>query len=249
VRPIVAADAIDTSQPPAVSFLRHGANVVAQSLLRNPVLRGLPAPALARSLGVTTLDATSGIASVAGMADRIARRGSATLQEEPRLAISVGPYYSLDQALSRFSSHRGPIVVSPSPLWTPATGQAGHLSRMEAGDTNVETGDQTQSNVEPGSASILGGDYNVADLFGGGGGSGQPGTMASQGGADQQAPDQVQTPDQGGGGGGPAPALGGGGASVAGSTPSAGGIPGWAWLVGLGALALMAAGKKKKGRR
>jgi hypothetical protein len=240
MRGVVAADAIDTSAPPAISFLRHGPNVVAQSLLRNPVLRGLPAPDLARSLGVTTLDATHGIASVAGMADRIARRGSATLQEEPRLSISVGPYYSLDQALSRFSSHRGPIVVSPSPLWTPATGQAGHLARMEAGDTNVETGDPANADQNlPGAASSGGG-----DIYGGGGTQ----VFGGGSGADNQAPTPLQTPDQGGGGGGAAPALGGG-ASVAGGAPSAGGIPGWAWLVAIGALALMAAGKKRKGKR
>jgi hypothetical protein len=111
---------------------------------------------------------------------------------------------------------------------------------MEAGDTNVETGDPANADQNLQGAASSGG----GDIYGGGGGQ----VFGGGSGADVQAPDQVQTPDQGGGGG-PAPALGGGGASVAGSTPSAGGIPGWAWLVGLGALALMAAGKKRKGKR
>jgi hypothetical protein len=111
---------------PAVhSFLPHGPNVVAQALLGTPALRGVQADQLARTLHVSGGDARQGIAAIIGMINRSAQPGGdSALQPEPSLSIAIGPFMSLDSAMSRFGAHMGPIVRSPtpSPLFRPDAG-------------------------------------------------------------------------------------------------------------------------------
>ena len=232
----VTADVIDTGSPPAVSFLRHGPNVAAQSLLRNPVLRALPAVELGRALHVSTSDARSGIASVTGLVSRVAMHGQAALMEEPRLSIAVGPFMNLDQALSRYASHRGPIVVSPSPMFRADAG-----AFMEAGDTNVsDQGDP--ANADQGQPAAGGGDNPLGDLGQGGGAA-----FGGGGGAQDNPPAPLQQ-GNGGGGGGPAPtplvSPGNTGGVV--SPPSS--VPGWVWVLGAAAAVLIVANVKKNRR-
>jgi hypothetical protein len=223
----VTADAIDTTSPPAPSFLPPGPNHVAQALLQNATLRGLTAPELAHTLGVRPTEATQGIASVAGMADRIGRRGAAALRNEPRLALAIGGQLTLDQALSRYSSHMGPIVIGPSPLWASGFGSAG--------DTNIsDQGDPAQQNQEPAAYGGNGGGGGGASIFG-----------PSLGGG---ASDQPPTPyvDQGGGGGG------GGGGAQPGPAPvsvqpsSSSSSKTWLFLAAGAALIAYVAMRKKK---
>jgi hypothetical protein len=107
------------------SFLPPGPNVVAQALLADSTLRSLTAAELSRLLHVSVKDASAGIGAIVGMINRTAH-GSAgsALRPEPSLGGAVGPFLSLDQAMSRFGSHMGPIVrsPSPSPVWSPDSG-------------------------------------------------------------------------------------------------------------------------------
>lgn len=225
VRP--SADAIDRPQPEAVSFLPHEPNVVAQSLLRNPALRGLPSDQLARATGVKGRSAVEGIASVVGMVNRIARhaQGRGALENEPRLTLAIGPFVSLDEAMARYGSHRGPIVVSPSPL----SPYAGSFTE-EAGDTLIsDQGDP--ANYQGG------GGGQPANYQGGGSG---PSFLG--GGASPEQPPQVLG-DQGG----PSPAPGPSPSpDITPTQTSGGGIPGWVWAVGAAAVVLVVAGRKKR---
>jgi hypothetical protein len=247
----VSADAIDTGSPPAVSFLRHGPNVAAQSLLANPTLRGLAPPALGRALSISTIDARDGIASVTGMVNRIGMHGQAALRAEPTIAVAIGPFLSLDQSLARYASHRGPIVVSPSPLFRPDAGRF----TDEAGDTNVsDTGDpanadqglpgnaQAQTPEDPlawGPDSPLGGLYGPQTT--GQGDLGQSG---------QGSDSTTVYTDGGGGGGGTSPLnLGGGAAPSSGTTPAAAPSSGVPWYVWAGAVAVAVLVATRKKRR
>ena len=57
---------------------------------------------------------------------------------------------SLDQAMSRYGSHMGPIVVSPSPLWRPDAGSlwaSNGVNRGEAGDVTSDLDSAAQGMV------------------------------------------------------------------------------------------------------
>ncbi len=115
------ADAVDSAIAPVHSFLPPGVNVAAQALLTQPELRGMRATDLARLLSVSNGDARAGIGAVIGMINRTARGApESALRLEPSLGIAVGPFMSLDQAMSRYGVGMGPIVrgPSPSPLWS-----------------------------------------------------------------------------------------------------------------------------------
>ena len=96
---------------------------MAQALLADPTLRSMRAEQLAKALHVSTPDARAGIAAVIGLINRTAMgEPDAPLQPEKSLGLAVGPYMSLDQAMSRFGSHMGPIVTGPRPhsaIWQP----------------------------------------------------------------------------------------------------------------------------------
>lgn len=122
----VQADAVDASLGPVHSFLPPAVNVVAQALLRDPTIRAFKATDLARLLHVSVTDARAGIAAIIGMINRTAMGAPDTaLRTETSLGSAVGPFMSLDQAMSRFGSRMGPIVSSatprptPSPMWQP----------------------------------------------------------------------------------------------------------------------------------
>jgi hypothetical protein len=78
---------------------------------------------VARQVHVTVSDARAGIGAIIGMINAIAQGSpGASLRPNPSLASAVGPFMSMDQAMSRFGSHMGPIVGSPrpfSPMWQP----------------------------------------------------------------------------------------------------------------------------------
>lgn len=113
----VQADAVDsTNIGPVASFLPPGPNVVAQALISDPTIRSFRAEHLAKLLHVSVSDARAGIASIIGMINAIAMGNpKSALTENVSLSHAVGPFMSLDQAMSRFGSHMGPIVVSPEP--------------------------------------------------------------------------------------------------------------------------------------
>lgn len=119
----VQADAVDTPGiGPVTSFLPPRPNIVAQALLNDPTLRNLRAEQLAAILHVSVSDARDGIGSIIGMINRTAMGHPDTaLRVEPSLGRAIGPFMSLDQAMSRFGSHMGPIVTNPqpSPMWRP----------------------------------------------------------------------------------------------------------------------------------
>ncbi len=112
----VDADAVDSAMGPVRSFLPPGPNFAAQALLSQPALRSLPANALAARTNVSTSDARHAIGSIVGMIQRTARGNpNAPLQVEPSLGQAVGPFMSLDVAMSRYGSNMGAIVSSPVP--------------------------------------------------------------------------------------------------------------------------------------
>jgi hypothetical protein len=128
--------------------------VFAQALLSQPALRGQSALELARTLHGSVPDARAAIGSILGMINRTALGNpDSALENEPSLALAVGPEMSLDRAMSRFGSHMGPIVnkPTPSPLWSPDVGPDrqygagrvhGHADRnYGAGRILVEAGD------------------------------------------------------------------------------------------------------------
>lgn len=120
------ADAVD-SVPlgPLPSFLPPDANLVAQALWSDATLRALSAQDLARVLHVSSRDADDAIGALVGMMNRTARGNpNSSLTVDRSLSGAIGPFMSLDQAMSRFGSHVGPSVRSPTPS---------PLARVDAG--------------------------------------------------------------------------------------------------------------------
>ena len=112
----VDADAVDAAMGPVRSFLPPGPNFAAQALLAQPVLRSLAANDLAQKTHVSVADARQAIGSIVGMIQRTARGNpNSPLQVETSLGQAVGPFMSLDTAMSRYGSNMGAIVSSPVP--------------------------------------------------------------------------------------------------------------------------------------
>lgn len=112
----VDADAVDSAMGPVPSFLPPGPNIAAQALLSTPAYRALSANDLAARLHLSTADARMGIGAIVGMIQRTARGNAhSALQPEPSLGKAVGPFMSLDTAMSRYGANMGAIVSSPTP--------------------------------------------------------------------------------------------------------------------------------------
>jgi hypothetical protein len=185
----VAADTVDARLGPQASFLAPDSNAVAQALLSNPELRGQTAFELSHTLSVSVDAARVAIGSIIGMIDRVAL-GDATspLRAEPTRTGAIGAGMSLDVAMSRFGSHMGPIVVTPSPLWSPDAGpgrqtgagalsEAGAVASLDvaaaaliafygANDCSVSPNGVVRQFQESYNAAYLGGHISVDDLYG-----------------------------------------------------------------------------------
>jgi hypothetical protein len=138
----VSADAVDsTNIGPVKSFLPPGANTAAQALIADPTLRSFSAEKLARILHISVSDARAGIGAIIGMINHVALGSpQSALMPNPSLAIAVGPFMSLDAAMSRFGSHMGPVVVSPQPRPGPYY-QGDYPPDRQYGAGHVEAGD------------------------------------------------------------------------------------------------------------
>lgn len=150
----VQADAVDAAPlEPLPTFLPPDANLAAQALWQNATLRALSAAQLARVLHISSRDVSDAIGAMVGLMNATARGNpDAALMLQPSLAGAIGPYMSLDQAMSRYGAHMGPIVSSPSPMYRPhapdrqlGAGRAGSHGGWESGPHADEAGAVSQA--------------------------------------------------------------------------------------------------------